>query len=101
MLVRSFSRNVWYFLEFSVGEIAPRGRFYALWRRFCDLPDLGDDFSFQGAISASLNILKLGIDSKNKNYICNFPTKLSDAHRLHSYPRLRTVLLVGAKHCCS
>jgi len=24
------------------------GRFYALWGRFCDLRDLGGDFSFQG-----------------------------------------------------
>jgi len=54
-LVRSFLRNVWYFLlpslksvVFSVGEIAPQGRFYALWGRFCDLPHLGCDFSFQG-----------------------------------------------------
>jgi len=26
----------------------PRGRFYASWGRFCDLRDLGGDFSFQG-----------------------------------------------------
>jgi len=25
----------------------PRGRFYAFWRRFCDLPDLGE-FQFPG-----------------------------------------------------
>jgi len=38
----------------------------------------------RGAISADQNILKLRTDSKNKNYICNFRTKLIDAHRLHS-----------------
>ena len=26
----------------------PRGRFHALWGRFCDLRDLGGDFGFQG-----------------------------------------------------
>jgi len=44
----------------------------------------GDDFSFQGTISARQNILKFGIDSKNKNYIYHFGTKLVDVHRLHN-----------------
>jgi len=68
---------------FNLGEIAPRGRFYALWGLFCDLRDLGGEFSFQGgdfcrfkrtkiwncfkefAISAGLNVLKFGIVLKN------------------------------------
>ena len=37
---------------FNVGEITPRGRFYALRGRFCDLSDLGGDCRFQGRISA-------------------------------------------------
>jgi len=31
---------------FNGGEIGPAGPFHALWGRFCDLSDLGGDFSF-------------------------------------------------------
>jgi len=34
-----------------------RGLFYALLGRFCDLRDLGSDFSFQGGDFCSLNML--------------------------------------------
>jgi len=48
---------------------------YQIWGKILDS---------RGTISADYNILKLRIDSKNKNYICNFRTKLIDAHRHHS-----------------
>jgi len=43
---------------FNVGEIAPKGRFYALRGRFCDLPNLGGNFSFQGGDFCRLECTK-------------------------------------------
>ena len=41
------------------GQIAPRVQFYVLLGRFCYLPDLGGDFSFQGGDLCRLKYAKI------------------------------------------
>jgi len=63
---------------FNVGEIAPRGQFHALWGRFCDLQDLGVDFSVHGDDFCRLKHTQM-LTWFQKNNICYFGIKAFDA----------------------
>jgi len=84
-------------MVFNGGEIVHRGDFmhYAFFvittlsvyfvsieifsGRFCDLPDLGGNFSFQSGDFCRLEYTQILNLFQYKNYICNFGTKLFDA----------------------